>query len=274
MKKGFVESNIWTILVLITVVVVALIKLLASAWLLFANIPTASSDYVPAASRASALASSLAHTLVEDRQFIEQATEIAATSVERSDSKNLQGFLAEFFALTTRRGSLTTTPVTLTIHNNTDGMVFFYSNVARKCGDDLSGFCVPELRLRTGPLGLRSVPYGCGKGRSEIGDEKYTIESKRCDGGICCVEDSPYGNDVLSCGTALRGVCDYPLVAGCFAGRREINDNDFCRNAGGSTTVCCLPVTQENLEEAGIRSKVEVPLIFNDTLGKVVLTVG
>jgi len=265
MKKGYVETIGWTILVLIAVVTVAAIVLIVSAIPRAVGNSAGSSEFVAGSSKSSALAYTLAYLLIEDRQFIEQANEIAVTSVEKSGSKKLSGFLDDFIRNYRRNAVEEVNLVTITVYNETD-QKFQYTNFAENCGDNFEGFCVLSARAEN----------GCGKGSTKIADAHYTKESQRCSIGVCCVENldasGNYPAAVKKCGSSLKGVCDSLRGGSCFPGRLKTEDSDdICKTDG---MICCLPVKSENFLSTGITARAEIPLLFNESFGKLAVTIG
>ncbi len=282
MKKGQITEIGWTTFFLIVVIFIVIMGIIGWVGLRVNNLlsgeSTLSYDYIVSSNAPYMTASLLSNSLMGDRQFIEHATEIMATqNITNASSENMVLFLKKFMDNYNDNKFIS---IDIKRVDDSDTSVFYVDNVPKKCGDDLTGFCVGSTRLEQdtgGPAnekGYKTTYVGCTDGRIPIDPELYMNNDNKCTlpDEVCCVEDIQDGrrNSGISCGA--NAVCDFS--GGCSSGRTQIDDvNNKCIKNGASG-VCCVPLQGDILVSSGFAYRAEIPLLYKDSiLGKVTVTI-
>ncbi len=289
--KGFISDIAWTMFLLIAVLVILFIAIIAGAFIQFKSSfggTSSSIEFVVMNNRPYILAASLSHLLAEDRQFIEHATEIvAAGSAENASSGSLDVYLKDFFRY---YKDIKFISVAIESGRGEEKNLFYVDNVPKKCGDDLSGFCVESRRKQSvNDRGASiTVDVGCTDGRILIDQSKYTNNDNKCasKNEACCVESSEsWTPNTITCGNNGEGrinpddpgVCDF-IGRGCSAGRIEIEDKgNKCSSviySPGKAGTCCVPLESDILVETGLATTAEIPLIYKNAIGIAEVTVA
>ncbi len=287
--KGFVSEFGWTAFMLIAVVFIAFIGLIGSLYFQVENFisPDPSSvEFLATNNRPYILASVLAHTLMGDRQFLEQATEIVATGNDvKAGSGDLDVYLKDFFLV---YGNDRFIGVAIKEIEPDENQLFYVDNLPKKCGEDLNGFCVEKKRRQLIDRYVLTVPAGCIDGRIET-----NAGANKCDDDeLCCAEAE---RDSLPAGTITcggyqpddgdkdtkdldlddPGVCDTAGNKHCSIGRTEIQDvaNECNIIDVGMPAVCCVPLKSETAVQRGAVTRAQIPLLYkNEKYGVVEVT--
>jgi hypothetical protein len=291
--RGFISEFGWTAFLLIAVVFIVIIGLIGVGYFHYRNLvgnPISSSiQFVSENNRQYPIAATLSHMLAGDRQFMEHATEIIATgSAEGASSQDLDVFVKD---LLRNYDAYNYKFVSVGIKKGGD-YLFYVDNIPRKCGDDLSGYCVERLRETLIDARWNKYNAGCTDGRVKIADAKYTNEAYRCKSvnDVCCVEGkTPTTNfwppGTKTCGKAGveegnidtddPGVCDY-IGGGCSLGRIKIPDvaNECTKFTEKHTPFCCVPLREDILVETGLGGHAEIPVTYKNINGTVEVTVA
>jgi hypothetical protein len=259
--RGFITALGGTILVVIVAAVVITIGFLALLATTFTGGGSNYIEFVSASSRPYAVASVISELNTGDRQFLEEAVEIAVSNVTNASAQRASGYLKDFFT-----AYKDDKPFISVIIKRSDDELLSVSNTDNQCGDNLEGYCVDSSAAQgQGPYLGSSFGQNCGAGRRKIDDVHYN--QNKCDKGLCCIEDltnGHYGAGLRTCGPERgekKGICDLSIYGKCAAGRVNYpSESNECM----SGTVCCIPANQAEDIVFSRFSTAEVPLLYRD----------
>lgn len=275
--KGFADEITWTAILWIFVALAVLIMVLI--FILFSVVGSRPLSYTAKFIEISNApffgASILQHIRVEDRQILEHSTEAMVTGfVGKSDSDSAPAEIKTIFD----KYGFDYYRIELRDADNSRccgaNKIFDVNNVPGYCNID--SYCV----------GLTTNVEDCGVGRIEVNPStpcpaqgmmccKYTDEESykkdRISQGYHYYKQNSPGHayyDVVRCGDYNVGVC---AKGGCSEGTKITKDDGTCASVNNAETPFCCVEFSRNTELA---SSAEVPLIFKNKIGYLVVTIG
>jgi hypothetical protein len=278
---GFPEEIVWTAVVLLVVIVIAVVGLFALILAFgFSDKSQLSStiDFVVQTNKPYAIATGLTHYKAGDRNFLEHAIETSYSSLENANSQKLPDSVSDFLD----EYDLSFYNVRITRENTVQADISGRLAVPR-CGDNLEGFCAD-------PGVLVDYAYGvCGVGRVAVQPGRNGCVRA---GSVCCkLDENAFqqqhpGIVVRHCGTP-ESVCNAKAVQNTERGSFEIEPcgEGLRNNAGdgqctginsGTTPICCTygeAARAERVSEGRLTSA-SIPLLYKDGFGYAEVTIG
>jgi len=259
MKRKGIITDIWSTIIIWLVVIIAIIIIFFMLLFLGFNKEEYTVRFLDLNTKPYTLGNILSNVYVSGSPFFEQVLEGFYSHNHREDSNTIESEIEGFLNNYDFKYSII-------VKDENGNITYNIGKLPEFCGDDLEGICIRK------PLSAFYVTdeFVCHEGRVPIpeGSNKCPFNS------VCCKEDKVKWDSLPKCDNG-NGICISPYpgtMTGrtsnkCYTGRVEvINEKKTCETINPNT-ICCRPITMEDMINSGELGYAEIPFLYRDKVG-------